>query len=129
KLQNMSRYHASRYVNGGKTSNKALFVDKNRSIASLVDLIRITHPRGPPGSVIEEIVKTGKINPTSKYTEIDDINEADEVCEKLIVEGKSWKYIIKTIKLPHIVLLKNLKKIIAEYSRSSVDMIKHVKKI
>lgn len=119
KIQKMSRHHAIKYINGGKTNKKLNIFDKKKSIASLVDLIRITHPKGPSGSIVEEIVRTGKVS------EIEDSitgnpSESNESWESLRSNGKSWRYIIKNKKISHIVLLDKLESILREYSQHKI---------
>jgi 60 kDa SS-A/Ro ribonucleoprotein len=121
KLQKMSRYHAIKYINGGKSGNKVNVFEKKKSLASLVDLIRITHPKGPPESIISEIVKTGKASTNT--------DNSVETWERLRSSGKSWREIIKTIKLPHMALLRNLRNIIYEYSQLDEDVSKEVNEI
>jgi len=71
---------------------------------SLVDLIRITHPKGNEGSVISEIVKTGKVV----------VSDDEMTWEKLKSAGKTWVEIMSQIRMPHMALLRNLRGILTE---------------
>lgn len=120
KLENMSRYHALKYINGGKTGKVINKIEASKSLASLVDLIRITHPKGPSGSVVAEIVKTGKVVSS---------DDSEETWERLRSSGKSWTEIISQIRLPHMALLRNIRNIIQEYSQSDNDRSDEIAKI
>ena len=85
KLQTLSKYHASKYKSKG-----------------LVDLIRVAHPKPTP--VITELMSTGTIQVTND----------DQTWETLKSQGKDWKEIFKTIKMPHMALLRNLRGIFKE---------------
>lgn len=140
-LESMSKYHAAKYIHGTKTGNgkstdestekvtlargkrgKPLVVKKEettysdkKSKVSLVDLIRITHPKGKEGSVISEIVKTGKVV----------VADDEMTWEKLKSAGKTWKEIMQQIRLPHMALLRNLRGILKElqYDESGDELV------
>jgi TROVE domain len=100
KLEALTPYHALKYINGSKTGD-----NKGKTHASLVDLIRITHPRSSKNPLLGEIVKTGKV-------EIED--SSVDTWERLRSQGKTWNEILETIKLPHMALLRNLRNILEE---------------
>ena len=123
-LEDISPYHAVKYIHGGKTgdaknkkvkktdkkTDKTKTADKVKVSASLVDLIRITHPRSRKNPIIAEIVKTGKyVAP----------NESTDTWERLRSQGKSWSTIMGTIRIPHMALLRNLRNILEEESNNT----------
>ena len=120
KLENMSKYHALKYIHGEKTGKNINRIESSKSLASLVDLVRITHPKGPSGSVVEEIVKTGKITSA---------NLSEETWERLRSKGNTWTNIIAQIRIPHMALLRNLRNIIQEYSQSDTDKSEDIAKL
>lgn len=120
KLETMPRYHAIKYINGNKTGNKINHFENKKALTNLVDLIRITHPVGKPGSIIEELVKTGKVKV---------IDSEEDTWERLRSSGKSWNDILSIIRLPHMALLRNLRNIVQEYSQSDKDRSIDIKKI
>ena len=77
---------------------------KKRSLANLVDLIRITHPK--PTAVINQLVKTGKVV----------VADDEQTWEKLRSAKKTWQEINAQIRLPHMALLRNLRNILEEYA-------------
>lgn len=116
KLENISAYHAVKYINGSKTGNKKnadkkTDTDKSSNKVSnkvsIIDLIRITHPRGSKNPIIDQIVKTGKF--LSEDAAID-------TWERLRSQGKTWVQIINTIDIPHMALLRNLRNILQEFT-------------
>jgi len=124
-LEDISPYHAVKYIHGGKTGNgkagdagknktdktdKTKAADKTKVSASLVDLIRITHPRSRKNPIIEQIVKTGK------YVAPD---ESTDTWERLRSQGKSWSTIMSIIRIPHMALLRNLRSILEEESNNT----------
>ncbi len=107
KLEEMSRYHYGKYLHGSKTGSGEKVKEMNKlEKASLVDLIRLTHPRGDKNTTINELVKNGKI----------EVADEDETWERLKSSGKTWREIIDQIKLPHMALLRNLRNILEEMS-------------
>ena len=129
KLQNMSAYHASKYLHGSKTKGKiesnstkqrrAILVNchmhtkpiseldaklERENLANLVDLIRITHPK--PSTTITELIKHGKV----------EVADDEQTWEKLRSAKKTWQEINEQIRLPHMALLRNLRNILEEYS-------------
>lgn len=113
KLNQMSAYHAAKYLHGSKTGSAKAepasveSEDKTLSAkdkANLVDLIRITHPK--PSPVLTELVKTGKVS----------VADDEQTWEKLRSAKKTWQEINAQIRLPHMALLRNLRGIIEEYS-------------
>jgi len=109
KLEDMSRYHAIKYINGSKSGNIMHVIESKKALTNLVDLVRITHPVGKPGSVIEELVKTGKVK---------SVDLEEDTWERLRSSGKTWKDILSTIRIPHMALLRNLRNIIQEFSQT-----------
>lgn len=116
KLENISAYHAVKYINGSKSGNKKNTdtVKNSKKVSkkvsnkvSIVDLIRITHPRGSKNPIIDQIVKTGKF--LSEDAAID-------TWERLRSQGKTWVQIINTIDIPHMALLRNLRNILQEFT-------------
>lgn len=83
-LESFSRYQLNKYK--GK---------------KLIDLVRISHAHSED---ITELVKTGTLK----------IEESEKTWEILRSEGKSWKEIMETIKIPHMALLRNLRGIFKE---------------
>lgn len=98
KLQNMSAYHAAKYLHGSKTGNTCA------SPANLVDLVRITHPR--TSDVIQALVKNGRV----------EVSDDEQTWEKLRSAKKTWTEINTQIRLPHMALLRNLRNILCEYA-------------
>jgi hypothetical protein len=90
KLQEMEAYHASKYKSKG-----------------LIDLIRIAHPKKT--KVIDELMTTGDVK----------VPESAKTWEKLRSEGKTWEEILKTINIPHMALLRNIRGIYEEYNEST----------
>jgi 60 kDa SS-A/Ro ribonucleoprotein len=68
---------------------------------SLIDLVRISHAHS---EVIDELMKTGDI----------EVKETEQTWESLRSQGKSWKEITDTIRIPHMALLRNLRGIFTE---------------
>jgi hypothetical protein len=116
----MSRYHAIKYIHGNKTGKKTNIFEQKKALTNLVDLIRITHAAGESGSVIEELIKNGKIV---------SVTDDEETWERLKSSGKTWEEIMSMTKVPHMALLRNLRNIIQEYSSSSLDRTKDIENI
>ena len=134
KLHKMSAYHAAKYLHGSKTKGKLAKAktvprpnveepeleegeireevpvveeeakNKKQTLANLVDLIRITHPK--PTDVINQLVKTGKV----------EVADDEQTWEKLRSAKKTWTEICMQIRLPHMALLRNLRNILEEYA-------------
>lgn len=107
KLQNMSAYHAAKYLHGSKTGKKPsdpLSSDSKKNLANLVDLIRITHPKET--EVTRQLIKTGKV----------EVKDEEMTWEKLRSAKKTWSEITMQIRLPHMALLRNLCNIFQHYS-------------
>ena len=68
---------------------------------SLIDLVRISHAHS---EVIDELMKTGDVT----------VSETEQTWESLKSQGKTWKEILDTIKVPHMALLRNLRNIFTE---------------
>jgi 60 kDa SS-A/Ro ribonucleoprotein len=100
-LEGMSSYHALKYLNGSKSGNG----EKSKAHSSLVDLIRLTHPRSSKNPILKEIVQTGKVIVADKSV---------NTWERLRSEKKSWSEILNTIRMPHMALLRNLRNILEE---------------
>lgn len=86
RIEKMTKYEIAKY--------------KNKDIG-LIDVIRICHAKNP---AINELMTTGTI----------EIEEEDKTWENLRSEGKSFKEILRTIDMPHMALLRNLKNIFKE---------------
>jgi len=67
----------------------------------LIDLVRISHAHS---DAINELMKTGTVK----------VTETEKTWENLKSEGKTWKEILNTIKIPHMALLRNLRGIFTE---------------
>lgn len=107
KLQNMSAYHAAKYLHGSKTGKKPndpLSSDSKKNLANLVDLIRITHPKET--EVTRQLIKNGKV----------EVKDEEMTWEKLRSAKKTWSEITMQIRLPHMALLRNLCNIFQHYS-------------
>jgi len=68
---------------------------------SLVDLVRISHAHS---EVIDELMKNGDVV----------VSETEQTWESLRAQGKKWREILDTIKMPHMALLRNLRGIFTE---------------
>ena len=79
------------------------------SLANLVDLVRITHPKSTP--VIDELVHTGKVM----------VNDDAQTWEKLRSANKTWFEITEQIRMPHMALLRNLRNIANEFEKVLAD--------
>lgn len=90
KLQEYSRYQLNKYK--GK---------------KLIDLVRLSHAFSPD---IDELMKTGTLK----------VEETEKTWENLKSEGKSWDEILKTIEVPHMALLRNLRGIFSEINDAKV---------
>lgn len=88
-LQNYSRYQLSKYK--GK---------------KLIDLVRLSHANNED---INELMTTGTLV----------MPDEDKTWENLRSEGKTWKEILDTIKIPHMALLRNLRNIFTEINDSA----------
>jgi hypothetical protein len=77
----------------------------------LIDLVRISHAQSDS---INELMKTGTIK----------ITETEKTWQNLRSEGKTWKEILDTIKMPHMALLMNLRGIFTE--TNDLDIAKKV---
>jgi len=86
RIEKMTKYEIAKY--------------KNKDIG-LIDVIRICHAKN---LAINELMTTGTI----------EIEEEDKTWENLRSEGKSFKEILRTIDMPHMALLRNLKNIFKE---------------
>lgn len=81
---------------------------KNADIG-LIDTIRVCHAKGP---LVNELMQSGTI----------EIDEETTTWERLRSEGKSFKEILSTIKIPHMALLKNLRNIFKELNDGDNDL-------
>lgn len=86
KLSELNAYNVNKY--------------KNAEIG-MINAVRLTHANSP---VIDELMRNGSVK----------VEETDKTWEQLKSEGKSWKEILKTIKLGHMALLRNLRGIFSE---------------
>jgi hypothetical protein len=101
KLSTLTKYHINKYKNAEKGM-------------SIIDAVRITHATSP---IINELMKTGKINMSKEEKNL-------LTWEQLRSAGKSWEYILDTINIGHMALLRNLRGIFTEISdRESCDKI------
>ena len=90
KLAEFSRYQVKKYKS-----------------KSLIDLVRISHAHS---EVIDELMKTGDVA----------VSETEQTWETLKSQGKTWKEILNTIKVPHMALLRNLRGIFTEVNDTEV---------
>jgi hypothetical protein len=67
----------------------------------LIDLVRISHAKS---DVINELMTTGSV----------EVEASAQTWESLRSQGKTWKEIVDTIKIPHMALLRNLRGIFTE---------------
>lgn len=67
----------------------------------LIDLVRISHAKS---DVINELMTTGGV----------EVDESAQTWESLRSQGKTWKEIFDTIRIPHMALLRNLRGIFTE---------------
>jgi len=146
-LENMTAYHASKYIHGSKSGNSTGMPDAKKtshtkpqkmqgrngkiyyakktppsvvvpvlpseetpkidkmSLANLVDLVRLTHPKSTP--VIDELVKNGKVS----------VSDDAQTWEKLRSANKTWFEITEQIRMPHMALLRNLRNIATEFEK------------
>ena len=82
-FEKIEKYQAAKYLNKGK----------------LKDLIKICHPNPNKNSIINDIIKTGKV----------EIDDSMKTWENLRSAGKNWFEIFSELKtLPHMALLRNL---------------------
>lgn len=86
KLSELNAYNVNKY--------------KNAEIG-MINAVRLTHANSP---VIDELMRDGSVK----------VKEDDKTWEQLKSEGKSWKEILKAIKLGHMALLRNLRGIFSE---------------
>jgi len=105
------------YINGSKNNlpnivkrswaeNLSLFdryrMAKYQTRGMLKDIVRISHAHSP---VIDEMMKTDGVLK---------LEEDNTTWERLKSDGKTWKEILQTIKVPHMALLRNLRGIFIE---------------
>jgi hypothetical protein len=90
RLEEYSRYQLNKYK--GK---------------KLIDLVRLSHANTED---INELMKTGTLK----------VTETEQTWETLRSAGKTWAEILKTIKVPHMALLRNLRGIFSEINDSAV---------
>lgn len=141
-LEEMTAYHASKYIHGSKSGNGGIEKKPNpekhkpvkgrngkmyypkrklpsvitrdgnsssdeapdkMSLANLVDLVRLTHPKPTP--VIDELIQNGKVH----------VEDSAQTWEKLRSANKTWYEITSQIRMPHMALLRNLRNIINEF--------------
>ena len=86
RISKMSEYEMSKYKNAE---------------AGLINTIRVCHAKG---DVVSDLMTDGKI----------DIDESEKTWENLHSDGKSFKEILHTIRMPHMALLRNLRNILDE---------------
>lgn len=101
KLSELNAYNVNKY--------------KNAEIG-MVNAVRLTHANSP---VIDELMRNGSVK----------VEETDKTWEQLKSEGKSWKEILKTIKLGHMALLRNLRGIFSEIDDTELcaELLKQLK--
>ena len=90
KLSELNAYNVNKY--------------KNAEIG-MINAVRLTHANSP---VIDELMRNGSVS----------VPKEDKTWEQLKSEGKSWAEIIRTIRLPHMALLRNLRGIFSEIDDS-----------
>lgn len=86
RIENMSRYEMAKYKNAG---------------LGLIDTVRVCHANS---KLVDELMTTGKL----------EVSDDEKTWENLRSEGKSWREILKTTRLGHFALLKNLRNIFEE---------------
>lgn len=86
KLSSLSRYEVSKYKNSG---------------IGMVDAVRISHASS---DVITSLMKTGTV----------EVPEDELTWEKMRSNGKEWKDILETIRMPHMALLRNVRNILTD---------------
>ena len=91
-LGEFSKYHISKYKS-----------------KSLIDIVRISHAHS---ETIDELMKTGTVV----------VNDNEKTWEQLRSSGMSWIDIMKTIKIPHMALLRNLRNIFEDNSDNKIDI-------
>lgn len=91
RIEKMSAYEVSKYKSAD---------------AGLINTIRICHAKG---DVVSDLMTDGKI----------DIEEDEKTWENLRSSGKTFKEIYKTIKMPHMALLRNLRNFLKENGSDS----------
>lgn len=101
KLSELNAYNVNKY--------------KNAEIG-MINAVRLTHANSP---VIDELMRNGSVK----------VEETDKTWEQLKSEGKSWKEILKTIKLGHMALLRNLRGIFSEIDDTELcaELLKQLK--
>lgn len=103
RIENMSCYEISKYKN---------------SEIGLINTIRICHANN---SLINTLMSTGTVQ----------VSEEDKTWENLRSQGLTFKEIVKTIKMPHMALLRNLRNIFKELDNSdrkiAEDLLKQLK--
>lgn len=86
KLSSLRRYEMAKYKNSG---------------IGMIDAVRISHASGP---IVGELMQTGTVK----------VEENQLTWENLRSNGKEWKDILETIRMPHMALLRNLRNILKE---------------
>ena len=88
---------------------------KNAEIG-MINAVRLSHANS---AVLDELMKTGAVK----------VEETSKTWEQLKSEGKSWREIIKTIKLGHMALLRNLRGIFTEINDADLchELMNHLK--
>lgn len=101
KLSELNAYNVNKY--------------KNAEIG-MINAVRLTHANSP---VIDELMRNGSVK----------VEETDKTWEQLKSEGKSWKEILKTIKLGHMALLRNFRGIFSEIDDTELcaELLKQLK--
>lgn len=101
KLSELNAYNVNKY--------------KNADIG-MINAVRLVHANSP---VIDELMRTGSVT----------VAETEKTWEQLKSEGKTWAEIIKTIKLPHMALLRNLRGIFSEIDDADLchELMEHLK--
>lgn len=97
-LSGFSKYHISKYKS-----------------KSLIDIVRISHAHS---EILDELMQTGKIV----------VEENEKTWEQLRSEKMEWVDIIKTIKIPHMALLRNLRNIFESTASNNIS-IKEMKQV
>ena len=77
----------------------------------IIDLVRLSHAKS---ETINELMKTGTVK----------VTDTEKTWENLRSQGKTWKEILDTIKIPHMALLRNLRGIFSEIQ--DLDLAKKV---
>lgn len=94
RIGTMSRYEMAKYKNAEM---------------GLINTVRICHAKS---DLVDELMKTGTVT----------VEDEELTWNNLRSEGKTWKEILETTKVPHFALLKNLRGIFSELTDEDKDL-------